>query len=188
MSEPDDHVLEDLSSRYEQILEAVEATDGWVTSVRASRPPFTLMGSLGGVEAGLRQLRRTRPLEITEVEVPGAGSLRIPTDEEMLRVKAYLVVQRNQVRDYLDVVALAEVVDDAPVVLAGIDAFYDDRSGEHDSVLTALIQRLSQPSPRDAEVTGELSVYKGLEPRWHNWASVVAACEQLADAIVETLK
>ena len=56
------HVVEDLSSRYEQTLDAVEATEGWVTSVRASRPPFTLMGSLGGVEAGLRQLRRTRAL------------------------------------------------------------------------------------------------------------------------------
>lgn len=182
-----DHVLEDLATRYDQILEAVEATDGWVTSVRASRPPFTLMGSLGGVEAGLRQLRRTRPLELAEVEIPDAGRLRIPTDAEMLRVKAYLVVQRNQVRDYLDTVALAEVVDDAASVLAGIDRFYDDRSEQGDSVLTALIQRLSEPNPRDQAVTRELAAYKGLDRRWHNWATVVAACEALADAILETL-
>lgn len=182
-----DHVLGDLSSRYEQILEAMEATDGWVTSVRASRPPFTLMGSLGGIEAGLRQLRRTRPLEVVEVEVPGAGRLRVPTDAEMLRVKAYLVVQRNVVRDYLDVVALADVVAEAPSVLAGIDGYYDDRSGGEDSVLTALIQRLSEPNPRDREVTRELNAYKGLDSRWHKWTTVVAACERLADAIVETL-
>lgn len=31
-----DHVLADLSARYFDVLEAVEATDGWVTSVRAS--------------------------------------------------------------------------------------------------------------------------------------------------------
>jgi hypothetical protein len=182
-----DHVLDNLSARYEQILEAVEATDGWVTSVRASRPPFTLMGSLGGIEAGLRQLRRTRPLEVTELEISGIGKLRIPTDDEMLRVKAYLVVQRNQVRDYLDVVALAEIVDDAPSVLAGIDHYYDDRSGADDSVLTALVQRLSEPNPRDREVTRELAAYKGLDQRWHQWASVVAACAALADAIVERL-
>jgi hypothetical protein len=182
-----DHVLEDLSDRYEQILEAVEATDGWITSVRASRPPMTLMGSLGGIEAGLRQLRRRRPLEVTEVEVAGVGMLRVPTDAEMLRVKAYLVVQRNYVRDYLDVVALAEVVDEAPSVLAAIDDYYDDRSDGDDSVLTALIQRLSEPNPRDREVTRELSAYKGLDQRWHRWATVVAACETLADAIVETL-
>jgi hypothetical protein len=182
-----DHVLEDLSARYEQILEAVEATDGWITSVRASRPPFTLMGSLGGIEAGLRQLRRTRPLEVTEVEIADVGMLRVPTDAEMLRVKAYLVVQRNYVRDYLDVVALAEVVDGAPFVLAAIDEYYDDGSDGKDSVLTALIQRLSEPNPRDREVTRELNAYKGLDRRWHKWATVVAACESLADAIVETL-
>lgn len=182
-----DHVLVDLAARYDQILEAVEATEGWVTSVRASRPPFTLMGSLGGVEAGLRQLRRTRPLELAELEIPAVGKLRIPTDAEMLRVKAYLVVQRNQVRDYLDTVALAELVDDAPRVLAGIDGYYDDRSQQGDSVLTALIQRLSEPNPRDKEVTRELPSYRGLDQRWHRWASVVAACERLADAIVDTL-
>lgn len=181
-----DHVLADLSTRYEQILEAVESTDGWVTSVRASRPPFTLMGSLGGIEAGLRQLRRTRPLEVTEIEIPGAGLLRIPTDAEMLRVKSYLLVQRNQVRDYLDVVALSEIVDDASTVLAAIDVYYDDRSQSEDSVLTALVQRLSEPNPRDHEVTRELAAYKGLDPRWHRWATVVAACERLADEIVET--
>lgn len=117
----------------------------------------------------------------------GAGQLRIPTDAEMLRVKAYLVVQRNVVRDYLDVVALAEVVDDAPGVLAGIDAYYADRSDRPDSVLTALIQRLSEPNPRDQEVTRELGAYKGLDPRWHKWTAVTAACEALADAIVDTL-
>ncbi len=182
-----DHVLADLAERYEEILAAVEATDGWVTSVRASRPPLTLMGSLGGIEAGLRQLRRHRPLEVVEVEVPGAGRLRVPTDAEMLRIKAYLVVVRNQVRDYLDVVALAEIVADAPRVLAGIDAYYDDRSGAPDSVLTALIQRLCEPNPRDEPVTRELAAYKGLAPRWHRWPAVCAACAELADAIIAGL-
>jgi hypothetical protein len=185
-----DHVLEDLAERYEQVLEAVEATDGWVTSVRASRPPMTLMCSLGGIEAGLRQLRRTRPLEVVEVEVPDAGPLRVPTLAEMLRIKAYLVVQRNQVRDYLDVVALADRLGetDAAEVMAGIDAFYDDRSEGPDSVLTALVQRLAEPAPRDSRVTEQLPSYKGLDRRWHDWASVVQACGDLADAIVEWIQ
>lgn len=45
----------DLSERYADVLEAVEATEGWITSVRASSPPMTLLGQLGGIEAGLRQ-------------------------------------------------------------------------------------------------------------------------------------
>ncbi|MEX1295313.1 MAG: hypothetical protein AB1Z67_03985 [Candidatus Limnocylindrales bacterium] len=75
---------------------------------RASKPPFTIMGSLWGVEAGLRQMRRTRPLETCEVPVGDDAAVVAPTAPEALRIKAFLVVQRNVVRDYLDVAALAE--------------------------------------------------------------------------------
>ena len=182
-----DHVLPDLAERYETVLDAVEATDGWATSVRASRPPMTIMGSLGGVEAGLRQLRRARPLETIEVVLDDDHVVVAPTAAETLRVKAYLVVQRNVVRDYLDVVALAEHLgrDEALAVLRGIDDYYRDRSDEHGSVLTALALRLALPEPRDVAVTRELPRYKGLDPRWHDWAAVVAACEDLAVGLVE---
>jgi hypothetical protein len=181
-----DHVLSDLSQRYLQVLEAVEATDGWVTSVRASSPPLTILGRLGGVEAGLRQLRRARPLEVENVRVDDEEAVVAPTLAETLRVKAYLVVQRNQVRDYLDVVALADRcgVDHAVDVLGGIDEYYVDRSQEPDSVLTALVQRLSDPNPRDSVVTGQLPAYRRLDPRWHDWACVEDACRELADRLV----
>ncbi len=181
-----DHVLADLERRYEQVLEAVEATDGWATSTRASRPPWTIMGSLGGVEAGLRQLRRTRPLEVALVGVPDAGELRVPTLDEVLRIKAYLVVQRNQVRDYLDVVALTDTVglDAAAQVLLAIDSYYTDRSEGQDSVLTALVQRLSEPSPRDHRVISQLAAYKGLSARWQDWPEVVRASQTLADELL----
>ena len=107
LSSDHDHVLTDLAERYAEVVEAVEASEGWVTSVRASAPPLTLLGSLDGIEAGLRQLRRKRPLEVEEHEIDGR-TLRAPTLPEMLRIKSYLVVQRNQTRDYLDTVALAD--------------------------------------------------------------------------------
>lgn len=184
-----DHVIADLAERYADIVEAIEATDGWVTSVRASSPPLTLLGSLDGVEAGLRQLRRVRPIEVEMVDVDG-HPLRVPTLEECLRIKAYLVVQRNQVRDYLDTVALTDRLgrESAVSTVLGIDGYYADRSGEPDSVLTVLVQRLSEPNPRDTRVTGQLSSYKGLVPRWHDWAAVVADCTALADAVVERLE
>jgi hypothetical protein len=177
-----DHVLADLVERYEVVLDAVEATEGWATSVRASKPPFTIMGSLDGVEAGLRQLRRSRPLETCRVEVDAEHAVIVPTEPETLRVKAYLVVQRNVVRDYLDVVGLADHLGlDASVgVLSAIDAFYVDRSGEVGSVLTSLVSALADPSPRDTDVIDELPRYKGLDPRWHQWADVVAVCQELA--------
>jgi hypothetical protein len=181
-----DHVLPDLEDRYLQVLEAVEATDGWVTNVSASSPPLTILGQLGGIEAGLRQLRRRRPLETQEVRLDDKYTLRVPTASETLRVKAYLVVQRNQVRDYLDVVALADRygVDASAAVLASIDDYYVDRSQTSDSVLTALVERLSAPAPRDERVTRQLKRYRRLDPRWHDWATVVAACQNLADALL----
>ena len=177
-----DHVLADLVDRYEAVLEAVEATEGWATSVRASKPPLTIMGSLWGVEAGLRQMRRTRPLETCEVAVGEGASVVAPTAPEALRIKAYLVVQRNVVRDYLDVAALAEHLglDGAVEILSGIDDYYVDRSGEPGSVLTSLVIALADPKPRDSAVTDELPRYKGLEERYHRWSDVLAVCQTLA--------
>ena len=110
-----------------------------------------------------------------------------PTVDEALRVKAYLVVQRNVVRDYLDVVALADHVgrDRALAVLAEIDRFYVDRSGEPASVLTSLVVALADPSPRDTDVIDELPRYKGLDERWHRWSTVVEACRSLALDLAE---
>lgn len=181
-----DHVVPDLRERYLQVLEAVEATEGWVTSVRASSPPLTILGRLGGVEAGLRQLRRRVPLEVETVDLGAAGRVRVPTWAETLRVKAYLVVQRNQVRDYLDVAALTDRrgIAASARVLRELDDYYSDRSGGCDSVLTATIQRLSEPSPRDTRVLTQLSSYRGLDRRWHDWEDVMTHCQHLADALL----
>jgi hypothetical protein len=182
-----DHVLVDLDQRYAQVLDAVEASDGWATSVRASRPPMTIMGSLDGIQAGLRNLRRTRPLETVRIEVAPGANVTAPTAEEALRVKAYLVVQRNAVRDYLDVVALADYigVDHAGEVLRHIDDYYDDRSQQAGSVRTSLALALAHPKPVDVDVIAELPRYRGLDPRWHDWSSVVAACRDLALEVAE---
>jgi hypothetical protein len=182
-----DHVLVDLDQRYAQVLDAVEASDGWATSVRASRPPMTIMGSLDGIQAGLRNLRRTRPLETVSIEVAPGAAVTAPTAEEALRVKAYLVVQRNAVRDYLDVVALADHigVDHAGEILRHIDDYYDDRSQQAGSVRTGLALALADPKPVDVDVIAELPRYRGLDPRWHDWSSVVAACRDLALEVAE---
>ncbi len=181
-----DHVLTDLADRYSEVLDAVEASEGWATSVRASKPPMTILGSLDGIEAGLRQLRRSRPLETCQVEVGPDLVVTAPTEDEVLRVKAYLVVQRNAVRDYLDVAALTDhlTIDHAVDVLSKIDDFYSDRSNDVGSVLTDLVMSLANPTPRDVEVTKELRYYKGLSPRWHDWTEVVLVCQNLASKLV----
>src|SRR5258708_35601364 len=94
----DDHVIRDLVERFDEVLEALEATDGWVTA--RVRRPVLILGSLAGVETGIRQLIRQRPLEVEELATR-SGSIRVPTLPEMARIKAWLVLQRNSTRDYL---------------------------------------------------------------------------------------
>ncbi len=66
-------------------------------------------------------------------------------------------MQRNQVRDYLDVAALADRAGlPAAAVLDRIDSYYVDRSGNVELVVTALVPRLASPSPRDRRTLDEL--------------------------------
>jgi len=97
------------------------------------------------------------------------------------RASRHLVVQRNQVRDYLDVVALADRlgIHDGANVLRHLDEFYLDRSGEDDSVVTAWVQRTAEPNSRDSEVTRQLDRHMGLLPRLQDWESVTTMCHTL---------
>jgi hypothetical protein len=127
-------------------------------------------------------MRRSRPLETCRVSIGEEAVVEAPTAPEALRVKAFLVVQRNVVRDYLDVVALAEHLGltSAVDVLSEIDDYYTDRSGERGSVLTSLVAALAEPKPRDSTVIDELPRYKGLDQRYHRWENVVGVCRELA--------
>ncbi|MGO8958889.1 MAG: nucleotidyl transferase AbiEii/AbiGii toxin family protein [Streptosporangiaceae bacterium] len=184
-SEDHDHVLEDLAARFDAVLEAVEATDGWVTNRVA--PGKVILGELGGIESGVRQLIRNKPLEIAEVTLPSGHVLRVPTPDEILRIKAYLVVRRNQVRDYLDVAALSERagIPHAADVLRHIDAYYSDQRGPaSEGVGTQLARQLADPRPADSRTIQQLDQYKGLDPRWASWKKIVDVCRAVAVEMV----
>lgn len=182
-----DHVLADLAERFEIVLDAVESTDGWVTN--RVTPGKIILGELGGIESGVRQLIRRTPLEMVEVELPSGHKLRVPTLRETLRIKGYLLVRRNQTRDYLDVAALSDrcTVPDAAAVLAHIDDFFGDQRGpEVAGVATQLARQLADPKPADARTTSQLTHYKSLDPRWTDWASVVAVCRSVSAAMARS--
>ena len=162
-----DHVVADLAERFETILENLEALGDW--SMTKAQPGKIILGELGGIQTGVRQLLRSRPLESTEIEVQGRR-LVVPTAAEILRIKAWLALSRNQTRDYLDIAALAERIglDEAAAVLAGIDEYYADLNTRPEAVATQLVRQLADPRPRDAEVTSQLASYKALERRWHD--------------------
>ena len=163
------------------MLEAIEATDGWVTNRVA--PGKIILGELGDIESGVRQLIRSRPLEVTEVELPSGQKLRVPTPDETLRIKGYLIVRRNQVRDYLDVAALSDRygIVHSGQVLAHIDQYYTDQRGpDAEGVATQLARQLADPRPADQRTIRQLGSYKGLDPRWTSWETVTGVCRSQA--------
>jgi hypothetical protein len=181
-----DHVLEDLGARFDTVLEAIEATDGWVTN--RVTPGRIILGELGDIESGVRQLIRNKPLEVTKVTLPSGHVLRVPTPDETLRIKGYLIVRRNQVRDYLDVAALSDRhgIPHSADVLGHIDAYYSDQRGpESEGVATQLARQLADPRPADARTVQQLGQYKDLDVRWTDWGNVTDVCRRVAVEMVQ---
>lgn len=175
-----DHVIADLAERFDTILEHLEALGDW--SMTRAQPGKIILGELGGIETGVRQLLRGRPLESVEMEVRGKR-LVVPSAAEILRIKAWLAISRNQTRDYLDIAALASAIglEEAAAVLAGIDDYYADINRQPEAVATQLVRQLADPRPRDAEVTTQLANYKALDACWQDWSAVKVVLADLAE-------
>jgi hypothetical protein len=180
-----DHVLADLRSRFDVVLEALESEGEWVTNRVV--PGKLILGQLGDIEAGVRQMIRTRPLETTQVRLPSGRVLTVPTAAETLRIKGFLIVRRNQTRDYLDVAALADRygMRDAADVLARIDDYYADQHAGGRGVAAQLVRQLADPRPKDSSVTRQLDAYRNLASRWRDWDEVRSVCGQLAAEMLE---
>ena len=176
-----DHVLTDLRHRFDEVLAELESVAGWKTA--RVRRPVRILGSLDGIETGVRQLIRDEPLETTVVDYHGAR-ITVPTEGEMLRIKGVLILKRNATRDYLDFVALADHLGDESVAsaLQSFDRLYPQDNGE--SSLQQLQVQLANALPYDLEDI-ELSEYKNLDPRWHDWHAVKAACAHLSTVIFD---
>ena len=180
-----DHVVADLADRFEMVLEAVEEDEGWATN--RVTPGKVILGNLDGVEAGVRQMIRKVPLEVAEIALPSGETLTVPTIEETLRIKAFLIVRRNQTRDYLDVAALSDHlgVEHAAEVLAGIDDYYADQNDSGEGVASQLVRQLSDPQPADRSVIEQLPSYRRLRKRWSDWGAVKDVLAAVAVRMVE---
>ena len=123
---------------------------------------------MDGVLTGIRQLRRTLPLETEEVE-----GLRVPTLSEMARIKAWMLATRHTVRDYLDTVVLLERLGEGKVeaALRTFDEIYRQPGGA--SPLAEVAERLAAAQPADLARV-DLSTYKGLVSPWDSWDFVAA--------------
>ncbi len=161
-----DHVLTDLRERFDEVLLTLETAAGWKTE-RVQRPVL-ILGQFNGLLTGIRQLRRTAPLETESVQ-----GLTIPTLAEMARIKLWLLAIRYTVRDYLDAVVLLERLGEvgARAATARFDEFYAQPTGA--SPLAEAIERLAAGEPLD-RARVDLSSYRGLRAPWNDWGHLVA--------------
>lgn len=176
-----DHVLADLRKRFDEVLEQLESVAGRQTA-RLARP-VQILGSLDGIQTGVRQLIRTEPLETTTLDVEGAA-LTIPTAAEILRIKGVLILKRNATRDYVDFVALATRLGPRATgeALRSFDRLYPQKSGE--SALQQLQVQLANPLPYDLDGP-DVSEYRDLADRWRDWGRVSDACGRIAVGVFD---
>ena len=180
----DDHVVVDLRRRFDEILADLEATQGWITA--RVRRPVLILGRLDGVETGVRNLIRRRPLEVEQAHV-GQRALRVPTLAEICRVKAWLCMIRNATRDYLDFAALAARLGEADTVSVVItmDDYYADQIGPGGRrVATQVARQLAEPRPDDLSSV-DLASYRKLDRRWQNWQTVADWCRRIAVGVLD---
>jgi len=176
-----DHVLPGLREHFDEILAQLESVAGWKTA-RVQRP-VQILGSLDGIETGIRQLIREQPLATMVVNY-GGQAITVPTKEEILRIKSALILKRNATRDYLDFVALADQLGDDKTAkaLSGLDRLYPQANDE--SALQQLQIQLANPLPYDLEEM-RLAEYKNLAPKWQDWKTVKDACSHCATAVFD---
>lgn len=182
----DDHVVADLRERFGEVLAVLEETDGWITA-RILRPVL-ILGRLDGVETGVRNLIRRRPLEVEEASV-GGRKLRVPTLAEIARIKAWLCLMRNATRDYLDFAALADRLGEgrAAEVVLEMDDYYADQIGAGGRrVATQVAKQLAQPRPYDLSEV-DLPSYRKLDRRWQDWGAVSDLCRRVAVKVLDLI-
>jgi hypothetical protein len=174
-----DHVLRDLGANYDAALAALESIAGWRT--RRKIRGKLVRGNVGTIEGGLRHLRRSAALETTKVKLPSGATLAVPTVPEILRIKAFLLVERNATRDYLDVAALSRHLglERSAAALGNMSSLYAEFAGEGGDMLTSVVVKLAAPDPVDLEGVN-LAEYKGIVPPWNEWSAVVEQCAALA--------
>jgi hypothetical protein len=179
-----DHVVQDLGRNYGAAMRSLESIVGWRTERKVHGK--LVLGNVSGIAADLRDQRRKAPLETTVVRTAEGKELRIPTLPEMLRIKAFLVIERNATRDFLDVAALSKHLGlkKSAAALESMNDLYGEFVGEAEDVLTTLVVKLASPEPYDLTDV-DLSEYKGIVASWSDWRAVAAQCARLAATILK---
>jgi hypothetical protein len=171
-----DVVTAQLNVRFEEVKANLAAWEGWRTN--RVNPPVLILGERGGVELGVRQLRRSVPLQTTRV-----AGLLVPTAAEMLRVKAFLLTERRALRDCVDVAALAcHLGGEAALgALRVLNLVYGPRAPQ---TWASAFAEACESVPVDAAAVS-LADYKGLRAPFTDWPFVAGECRKLGRMLLK---
>jgi hypothetical protein len=171
-----DFVSPHLSPRFDEVEDALMAMDDF--SIAKVRRPVLILGSLDGDEFGIRQLRRSEPLDAVEID-----GLWVPALAELLRVKAYLLSDRRAVRDFIDVCALVRTagVKESLEAMESFDRLY--RGLSNASALTAFAEA-AHDEPVDKDDV-DLGSWRSLDPAYRNLAGVIDEVREFAVQAIE---
>ena len=178
-----DHLLPALRDSFAEVRARLEAQPDWKTT--RVNPPVLILGSIGGVEVGFRQLKRSQPIE-TQIMQTEAGPLVVPTLGELICMKTFLAYDRNATRDYLDFAALSECASPGAVLdsLLKLDVRYG--ALQTVSVGLEVAKALCAAAPYDLD-EAELPRYKGLAEKWHRWETTRTICQRFGVLLGEAL-
>jgi len=175
LSQDIDFGMTDLRNRFDEVREKLLNVEGW-KEARAQAPTL-LLGSLHGVEIGFRQLRRNTPMETIEFSTE-SGPLIVPTFDELLVTKAYLISARNYTRDFVDFAELASLVSSKAVAesLTQIDRKFAWE--KQPGILLNVMKSLMATAPHDGETHG-FETFRWLSPKLKSWEQVQEKCREV---------
>ncbi|MGO8937025.1 MAG: MMPL family transporter [Mycobacterium sp.] len=133
--------------------------------------------------------QRRSPVETTHVQLPTGDRLLIPTGAEALRLKGYLIMCRNNRRDYTEFADMVDAIEPetAATVLAGMDSYYCRQPAEQlpqqHWMATQLVRRLADPDPADIGETQSSEANARAD-----WEDVRQRCLSVAVAMLEEAK
>ena len=171
-----DHVGETVREQFEEVKLALTDWEGWKT--KRIRHAVAILGERHGIRLGIRQQRRRFPLDTTMV-----NDLWVPTPEETLRIKAWMIVDRRATRDFLDVAALSDLLgaERTADALAPLSQLYDPVGTE---TATMRFAQTAMTRPLDEDDV-DLSAYRGLSDRYRDIEYVLRRVREVAVPALE---
>ncbi len=171
-----DHVGEQVRDQFEAVRVALMDWEGWKT--HRIRHPVAIRGERHGIQVGVRQQRRRFPLDATLVQ-----DVWVPTPEETLRIKAWMIADRGATRDFLDVAALGDLLgtERAAEALAPLSALYDPVGTE---TATMRFAQAAMGRPVDEQEV-DLHAYRGLTAPYRDLEYVLRRVREMAVPALE---